>query len=271
MIKILTLILFVFSFLNADNHKKIEASYDVSYGIFGKLGVANAAIDVQGNAYKIKVTAKATGFAKILSNGKEETYTSTGIINGDTFIPKTYTKFSKTNHKNSKKQYTFDYKNNKVIVEKTFNELVTDTNEFDDTEYLSSQKERWVSKSSTKDLDYFASNDLLSLFFNIKQAIPNFNKGNNYALKAVGANKDNGLINIVIPSGNQYASLEKDLNTNSSEKFIAQINQKIFSSNKGELLISLNEHGVCDKAVLKDVVMFGDVIGKMTKFRIKDI
>ncbi len=274
MFKIFTLIIFAFCFLNANNHKKIEASYDISYGIFGKLGIANASIDIQDGKYSIKVVAKATGMAKVLSSGKEETYTSTGIIDGNTFIPKVYTKSSKNNYKNYTKTYTFDYDKNKVIVERVSNRLVTTIDDFnneDEFGFPIKKEEKWEKEQSIQNLEYFAPNDLLSLFFNIKQIIPNFDKGKNYALKAVGGNKTDGAINILIPNGDNYKELEKDLDIKSSEKFIAQINQKIFSSQKGELFISLNEHGVCNKAVLKDVVMFGDIVGLMTDFKIKDI
>ena len=105
MIKIFTLLIFIISLVNANNHKQIEASYDVSYGILGKLGIAKASIDIDHDTYTIKVIAKATGMAKFFSNGKVETYTSTGLVKDNTFIPKTYTKTSKTNNKNLKKQY----------------------------------------------------------------------------------------------------------------------------------------------------------------------
>ena len=268
MIKYLTLLLFTFVFLNANNYKKIDVSYDVSYGILGKLGTAHASVDIQNNTYTIEVVAKATGMARILSKGREEIYTSSGTIKGSTFIPLVYTKISKNNSKNIKKVYTFDYENSKVVINKTNLRLkstliqsITGTKE----------KNKWVKTQSVQDLKYFAPNDLLSLFFNIKKAIPNFDKGSHYDIKAVGANKENGIINIIIPEGKKYKDLDKSLNIKSSEKFIAQINQKIFSSKKGELFISLNQHGICDKAVLKDVVMFGDIVGEMTDFKIKEI
>ena len=268
MIKFLALIIFTFSFLNANTHKKMEASYDVSYGIFGRLGIATASIEIQNNKYMIKMMASATGMAKFLSNGKKEIYTSSGLVQGNTFIPQTYTKISKNNKKDIRKIYTFDHINNKISVQRTSNRL---TNTVKKGLLGEKEEKKWIKKSSVKDLKYFASNDLLSLFFNIKHIIPNLDKGNTYKLKAVGANKNNGLINIIIPSGNEYKSLEKDLNIKSSEKFIVQINQKIFSSKKGELFISLNKFGICNKAVLKDVVMFGDIVGIMTAFKMKEL
>ncbi len=272
MLKIITLILFAYSFINADNHKKIEAFYDVSYGIFGTLGIAKASIDIKDNIYTIKVIAKATGIAKFFSNGKEETYTSSGIVKNNIFIPNTYIKTSKTNSKNLKKIYTFDYMKNKVVVEKTQNKLVIIKAKYDGTSESRKKKDKkWVKSHCIEDLEYFSNNDLLSLFFNIKQFVPSFNKGTKHSLNAVGANNKNGLINIIVPSGKKYKNLEKNLNIKSDDKFIAQINQDIFSSKKGELFISLNNYGISNKAVLKDVLFFGDIVGVMTDFKIKDI
>lgn len=271
--KILLLMFLSLSFLYADKHNSIEASYDVSYGIFGKLGIANASMDIKKNKYIIKIDVKATGLAKVLSDGKEETYTSLGSIIDHKFIPKTFTKFTRSNHKNETKKYTFDYSNNQVIVEKTKNYLKRnyDMTKMNNDGTFENDKEEWIKEESREILDYFATNDLLSLFFNIKHFIPTFNQGENYILKAVGANKDKGKIEIMIPDGEKYNDLISSLDTDSSEKFIAYINQKIFSSKRGELFISLNSEGFCNKAVLKDVLLFGDIVGTMTNFKIKEI
>jgi len=262
--------------LQANNHKTIEASYDVSYGLFGKLGIANTKVKIEDNNYSIKIIAKATGLAKVLSNGKEEIYTSTGTIKNGTFIPQTFTKQTNSNSKKRTKIYTFNYKTNKVLMEKTTNRLITINDdplaEYNSDSGLTNELEtKWVKEQSKETLDYFASNDLLSLFFNIKHFIPNFNQGDNFSLNAIGASKDKGKIDIVIPSGEKYKDLENSLDINDSKKFIAYINQRIFSSKRGELFISLNDYGICNKAVLKDVLLFGDIVGEMTDFTVKEI
>lgn len=129
------------------------------------------------------------------------------------------------------------------------------------------KKESWEINESEEFANFFATNDLLSLFFNITQVIPSFEKGNSYAFKAIGANKDNGKLDIIIPKNEAYKELQEALNTK-NKKFIVSIHQKIFSSSNGELFISLNKEGFCDKAVLKDVLIFGDITGEMIKFKI---
>ncbi len=41
------------------------------------------------------------------------------------------------------------------------------------------------------------------------------------------------------------------------------VNDDIFASDKGELLINLRDDGLCTQAILKDVLFFGDIRGEM--------
>lgn len=257
--KPLLLLLFLSFFLNA---KTIEATYKISYGIFGELGIAKTTLELHANkTYKIKVHAYATGIAKFLSSNKEEYYESYGVIKNNLLIPNKYITSSTNNYKKRKKIYTFDYNTNQISLEKHEERLITKYDE-------NLQKEEfWQTNHSNEFSKFFTSNDLLSLFFNITQVIPSFEKGNSYALKAIGANKDNGKLDIIIPKNEAYKELEESLNTQ-NKKFIVAIHQKIFSSSNGELFISLNNEGFCDKAVLKDVLIFGDITGEMIKFKI---
>lgn len=245
--------------------KEIQATYKVSYGIFSKLGIADASLKIIDNKkYHIKIEAKATGIAKFLSSGKMEVYESFGTIENNLFIPNRFIKVSQNNYKKRKKTYFFDYKKKKVLVHEKRDEKKRIYN-------IEFQQEIKLIKEEKKfDLDYFAKNDILSLFFNLNKKISNFNKGNSYELMAIGANKSKGIINIEIPIGKSYNTLEKALNSKEKIKFIAYINQKIFSSKRGELFIAMNEHGFCEKALLKDVLLFGDIKGEMINFKIKE-
>ena len=243
--------------------KTVDATYKISYGIFGELGLAKTTLHIlPNNTYKIKVHAYATGIAKILSSEKEEFYESEGIIKDNHLIPSKFVKISKNNYKYREKIYTFDYDKKTVHLNKYEKKMHTthDTN----LEPIQS----WKESRSTQENKFFAPNDLLSLFFNIKQIIPSFEQGKAYTLKAIGANKTNGNLDIIIPEGERYQDLQEALKTQNI-KFIAAIHQKIFSSEKGELFISLNESGFCNKAVLKDVLIFGDITGEMIDFNIQ--
>lgn len=245
--------------------KTVEATYEISYGIFGKLGEAKTTLEIiDDSTYKITVHAYATGLAKALSSNKEEMYQSHGYINNNQFVPLEFTKQSINAYKKRFKKYTFDHKKQEIMLFRSEDKLITNyTMQLEPIQ-------TWKHKESTQNTSFFTQNDLLSLFFNIKQLVPNFNQGCNYKMKAIGANKTNGAIDIFVPKGKAYEQLDEALQTNNT-KFVAAIHQKIFSSKKGELFISLNEEGFCNKAVLKDVLIFGDITGEITAFNIKEI
>ncbi|RXJ82016.1 DUF3108 domain-containing protein [Arcobacter sp. F2176] len=257
--KIIIFIIFLSIFLNA---KTFEATYKISYGIFGELGIAKTSLEILPNdTYKIKVHAYATGIAKFLSSNKEEYYESYGKIKNNLLIPNKYITISNNDYKKRKKTYLFDYKNKQILVKKYERKLNI---RYDEN---LKKKESWEINESKEFTNFFATNDLLSLFFNITKVVPSFKKGNSYAFKAIGANKDNGKLDIIIPKNEAYKELQEALNTK-NKKFIVSIHQKIFSSSNGELFISLNKEGFCDKVVLKDVLIFGDITGEMIKFKI---
>lgn len=107
--KIIIFIIFLSIFSNA---KTIEATYKISYGIFGELGIAKTSLEtLPNNTYKIKVHAYATGIAKFLSSNKEEFYESQGVIKNNLLIPNKYITITNNDYKKRKKTYLFDYKN----------------------------------------------------------------------------------------------------------------------------------------------------------------
>lgn len=253
---ILTIILLqVFLFAS---HEIVSAKYKVSYGAFLSLGEAKAIMKIDGDNYEISIVAKATGLARLLSNNRVETYKSFGKIVNDEFIPNKFIKIKKTNFKYRKRTFTFDNENKKVHVKYYKKEQIRKLDEQFE-QYLEEFEE-----SSEKNLDYYASQDILSLFFNLKNRIPKYENGKDYELKAVGANKTKGKINVLLPN-----KKIKELNKKDSTQLIAYINQKIFGSKRGELFISLNSDGFCNQAILKDVLLFGDIVGEMVEFKTK--
>lgn len=238
--------------------KIVSAEYKVSYGAFLPLGKAKALLKIDGNHYEISIVAKATGLAKVLSNNRVETYKSIGKIVDNELVPEKFIKIKETRFKYRKRTFTFDNNTKKVIVKSHKKEQVRKLNE-NFEEYFEKFEEK-----DEKTLDYYANQDILSLFFNLKNKIPNFENGKDYELKAVGANKTKGKINVLLPN-NRIKELKKP----NSKHLVAYINQKIFGSKRGELFLSLNKEGFCNQAILKDVLLFGDIVGNMTKFEIK--
>lgn len=242
--------------------KTITAQYKVGYGIFSNLGLADAVFTIKENTYHLKIKAYATGFAKFLSNNKQETYESIGEIRNNKLIPLKFIKVIKTNSKYKIRTYTFDHKNKK-IKNKTY---LKETRQEFDMNFNTVYKE--IEENSSKSVKFFTSNDILSLFFNLRIIIPDFNIEKTHILSALGGNKKReGEIIIEVPKEEKKKILDESLNIKSDIKFIAYINEKIFGSQEGELFISLNSDYICNKAVLKDVFFFGDIVGELVSYK----
>lgn len=257
------ILLFIFLISNLNLFAvQIKAKYNISYGNFLELGIANTTLDIKNNLYKIRIEAKTTGMAKYLSNNRVEIYESYGKVIDDKFVPHKFIKIKKDRYKKRVRTYTFNHKKKEI--------LINDKKTGVERKISISTKDIFhdINKEENSKLDYFAKDDLLSLFFNIHKKIITYKKGKEYLLKAVGANKTKGVINILMPSAKDLKQINKILNTNDKSKFTAYINQKIFQSERGELLIALNDYGFCSKAVLKDVLLFGDIVGEMIEFKI---
>lgn len=235
------IIIFVLALLSQiASAKVITATYEVSYGIFQTMGIADARFETrEDNTYSIRIEARTTGIAKILSNNRVEIYESHGsVINGQ-LVPKKYIKIRRTDSKKMTKIYTFNHVDRIVLRENI------DSDEWEKVKH-----------------DYYASEDILSLFFNVKQYMK---LRQNQVLYAIGANKNNGRIDVVFPKGQEIEKLKQELETDGGIFVKVILNDKIFSSANGELLINLDDDGLCEKAILEDVLLFGDIVGKRVR------
>lgn len=223
----------------------LSASYDVSFGIFQAMGNADARFEIKNDqTYTIRIEARTTGIAKLLSNNRVEIYESRGTVKNGRLIPDTYTKIRQTNEKKNIKIYTFDHTNRIVWKE---------TAEIKDTNVHKEEKEK---------NDYYAQEDILSLFFNLKL----YSQAKENALYyAIGANKKEGRIDVVFPKNDALREMKNALGTTGGDFLKVILNERIFSSANGELLINLGNDGLCDKAILEDVLFFGDIVGKRVR------
>jgi len=221
--------------------KTLSATYEVSFGVFQKLGIADTTFQVNDDdTYVIRVEAKTLGLAKVLSNNRIEVYESKGIIRNGKLIPAVYTSMRKTSSKKSMKTYTFDHPNRVVWKESI------------------KSSDAGVNKSREEN-EFYAQEDILSLFFNLKNYTK---KRENSYFNAIGGNKEDGRIDVVFPRNEELAKLKETLGMKEGEFLKVILNDKIFSSAKGELLINLDREGLCEKAILEDVLLFGDIVGK---------
>lgn len=267
----------------------ISAKYEISFGVFGAVGSANTRLVRQGDRYEIVMDAVAQGVAGSLSGQRRESFRSRGRIVAGLLMPDLYVhevsrKKGKTT-KNERKTYAFDYARKTIKFQK----------------FKGAGGE--LQLVSDEILPYFATNDLLSLFFNFSK-IPH--SGDKFFVRAAGAKGADGRIDIERPRGSAAANIASELgvappsdaDTNSDAAasasssgadtktgttdvnskgrsasadkqaaaiYVVFINQPIFSSSRGELHLSLNERGYADRAVLKDVLLFGDIRARLVE------
>jgi len=235
---ILTLLLFFTAIFAESGVRTLKAEYAISYAIFGKIGKADASLRVEKNRYSAVISAEATGVAKIMSNRRIERYESSGKIVNGRLEPLTFTTLTmKGKHYRAQHRFLFDH-NAKTITE------ISDIND------------SGVNKHTEKKHDYYAQDDILTLFFNLRFYLKNRCKSGHCTLTAVGANEKDGRVDITALGGNNFKVI---------------LHRRIFASKQGEMQIHINKMGICDKSLLKDVVFFGDVKSKITKISTPEI
>ena len=228
-----------------------RGDYVIEYGIFGKMGTAQAIIERNATRYRIEMTARATGLAKVLSGGRVERYSSEGRIQKGRLVPDRYSKDVAYSGKRRVKHYRFDHKARKVSVHEI-------------TYRGDSVKER------NDTLPYYADNDIFSLYFNIGRIIGDCAKPFDQDLYAVGAEKKTGRVHVKTIVGERERMLATELLGKGACYLQVTVYQKLFGSKGGVLYLALRDDGIAMSAVLKDVVMFGDIRGRMVEYKESD-
>ena len=246
--KIFTVLVFTLMSNGVANAEIIKANYDVSYGIFGKIGMSKAILKKDNKRYSIDIRLSATGLAKILSGDRRERHISKGHIDENGLMISDLYQVIKTHGKTMvNKTYRIDHKNKKV--KKVYRKY----------------KNRKLVKTEKTMLDFYAKDDLLTLYFNLGSAVKDKTKPATYVFKAVGAERQQGKVTLIIPVFYKLKDYKETLGKGASWYATAIIHQKIFSSKEGRLMLAVGEDGITNKAVLKDVIFFGDIVAKRVK------
>jgi hypothetical protein len=238
-------IVIIFSFLLLFTYARaetIEANFKVEFGFIGEIGIANAILTKDNKYYEINVKLKATGIADTLSGGRKEHHVSKGHIENGVMISDYYQVTKSHGSKMTTKLYSINHK------EKT----------------VKKDYKRWkngkLTTDKTETLDFYSADDLLSLYFNLNQKITDRKTAKNYIFKAVGAEKQEGTVEVAIPKQSDLEEYKKILGESDNSWYAkAIVHQDIFSSDKGELLLKIGNDGITQKAVLKDLIFFGDI------------
>jgi len=227
--------------------QSIYAEYDVSYGIFGKIGVTQARLTKESKRYTIDIHLEATGLAKVLSSGRKEHHISKGHIENGLMVSDLYQVIKSHGDVVVNKEYWINHKTKSV--QKKYKKYVKGKLVTDRTKYL----------------DFYAKDDLLTLYFNLDSAIKDKQKSKTYHFEAVGAERQKGSVTVTIPKRSQMPYYHEVLGNDSAWYATAIIHQKIFSSKEGHLMLGIAKDGITNKAVLKDVIFFGDIRAVRTK------
>ena len=247
--KIILILLILSGSIFGFDFKSIHAKYEVKYGYVGKIAEVDSTIDIDGSTYKINIDIKSKGIVGYFSSDRREVYKSTGIVSNGVLIPTLFVKTRSWGEREEKKRYFFKHK------EKTVSVLRTSKSDFKTTE-----------DSST--LSYYSKNDILTLFFNLNKLLgDDLAPAKKTILKAVGANKNDGHLSVKYPNESIKKRIKRLLKKDDNI-LIVTLDKKIFSSRKGEFYININKDHVCDSAVLKDVFMTGDLVGKIKKLEV---
>ncbi|MDR3346488.1 MAG: DUF3108 domain-containing protein [Campylobacteraceae bacterium] len=216
------------------------AKYDVKYGIFS-MGEATASLKIYENGtYETEVKAKATGLAATLSGKRVETYKSVGKIVDGRLLPDTLEKFRSSGKKTKLVKYVFDH----------------------ETKEAAAFEDRCVKSDCTHTsemLPEYAQNDILTLYHNValmfgKEGVKELNA------TAIGSKQP---VHVIVPEGKQLKTATKAFGSAEGFYIVVILNQEIFSSDKGELYINLDEDDMtASEAVLKNTTLFGDIWGK---------
>ena len=223
----------------------ITADYKVEFGIIGEIGIAKAKLVKNQSSYQIDVELKSTGIAKTLSGNRQEHHISKGHLENGEMVSDIYQVIKSHGSRMSNKVYSIDH-TTKIV-----------------TKIYKSWKNKKLVDDEKSIMDFYSKDDLLTLYFNLDKKILDKAKSNNYTFDAVGAEKQDGSVDVIIPTANELEEFKALLGVGEENWYArAIINQKIFASDKGELLLRIDKNGVTQKAVLKDLIFFGDIRAK---------
>jgi hypothetical protein len=225
----------------------LDISYIAKFGILGKVGKIDNKIIINHNRYTIDTTLKLYGIAKMLLGGQKEHYISKGKIINGYFVPDFYSMSSIKKSKSSLKKYYFDHKKHTVTRIKT------------------KTKNHKVTSNKKKILDFYAKDDLLTLYFNMDRHIKAYKNKKSFILNVAGLEKQKGKVKITQATRDDRDEYKDDLGSSYSWYAKALIVQKSFKNKKGDILLSASKDGYIKKAVIKDLVMYGDATLKRIK------
>ncbi len=214
--------------------------YKATFGIFGTVGTIKNRLIQNTETYEIDTKVTLAGLAKVLMGGQTEHYVSKGHIKEGLMVSDFYQMTSQKRDKKVIKEYRIDHLKKSV------------------TKRVRKWRKEKLVEDHTERLKFYAEDDLLTLYFNLGNAVKQKPKGNTYLFKSVGLEKQNGEVQITVPDDMQTAEYKKDLGKDGEIYAKALIHQKNFRKKKGDILLSVAQDGFIQRSVIKDILFYGD-------------
>lgn len=223
--------------------KKIEADYSVEFGIVGEVGKVHAVLTSDDRYYMIDATVSALGIAKAITDDLKERHISKGHISKGLLVTDMYQMIKSYGTYTSTTIYRVDHRKKR----------------------LTRQHKRWKYDKLIIDrkqrLDYYSKDDMMTLFLNLPKHIKDKKTPKEYRYKAVGADRKNGRVDVTIPSQKSLKKIKHLVGEGVKGDWHSTVvmYRKLYQSKKGELDVRIGQEGLVEKAVLKDLIFFGDV------------
>ncbi len=235
---------FVFIFFTPLLHaKELAADYRVEFGIFGQVGKAHATLTSDEKYYMLDANVSAEGIAKAVTDDLKERHISKGHISNGYLVTDMYQMIKSFGPYTSTTIYRVDHKKKRV------------TRRYKKWKY----DQQIINK--TEILDYYGEDDLMTLFLNLPAHIKEKQRPKKYQFIVVGEDRKNGRVDITIPTENTLEQMKSVVGESQEGDWYSRVvmHRKLYHSKQGELDVRIGKEGLVEKAVLKDLIFFGDV------------
>lgn len=235
---------FLFILFSASLHaKNIEADYSVEFGIAGEVGKVHATLRFDHRYYMLDANVSAVGIARAVTDDLKERHISKGHIVNGLLVTDMYQMIKSFGHYTTTTIYRVNHKKKRVT-----------------RQYKKWKYDKQVT-NKTVTLDYYSKDDMMTLFLNLPKHIKEKYIPKKYQFKAIGADRKNGRVDITIPSQKALKEIINFVGEGQKGDWYSTVvmYRKLYHSKQGELDVRIGQEGLVEKAVLKDLIFFGDV------------
>jgi len=225
--------------------KILEEDYSVEFGILGEVAKVQAKLISDAKHYRLDAKVSVVGtIAKAVTHNLKEQHISKGHIVDGLLVTDMYQMIKSYGEYTSTTIYSVNHKKKKV------------------TRHYKKWKngKKVINRKVT--LGYYGKDDLVTLFLNLdRHMVLGKKHTTKYIFKVVGADRKNGRVDVLIPSKNIQDEMTKLVGIPKPKENLYNVtmHRQLYHSKKGELQVRMGEGSIVEKAVLKDLIFFGDV------------